>query len=113
LLFTILLYIGKKDIGLGNNTLELYNVLSNERIVIDNSEGLTKLSDLFQRLQLDLLVQDIEEYTKTKKLDTTIFLNLLYEDFKDSSFYNILRKVSKYVDSNAPIYVIQNEEIMK
>jgi len=89
-------------------------VLSNEKITIDNgNEGLTKLSGLLQRLQLDLLVQDVEEYTKTKKLDTTILLNLLYDEFKESSFYNILQKVSKYVDSNAPIYVIQNEEIMK
>ena len=113
-LFTILLHIGQKDIGLGNNTIELYSVLSNEKITIDNgNEGLTKLSGLLQRLQLDLLVQDVEEYTKTKKLDTTILLNLLYDEFKESSFYNILQKVSKYVDSNAPIYVIQNEEIMK
>jgi hypothetical protein len=109
----MLLHISRKDIGIGNNTIEVYNVLSNERIVIDNSNGLTKLSDLLQRLQFDLLVQDIEEYTKSKKLDNTILLNLLYENFKDSSFYNTLRKVSKYMDSNAPIYVIQNEEIMK
>jgi hypothetical protein len=91
--------------------------LSNKKITIDNNSnnGLNSLVDLLKKLQLDLLVQDIEEYTKTEtgRLDNTIFLNLLYEDFKKSSFYKTLQTISKYVDNNAPIYVIQNEEIMK
>jgi hypothetical protein len=101
---------------LENNTIELYSVLSNEKITIDNNskDGLTNLTGLLQKLQLDLLVQDIKEYVDTGKLDNTILLNLLYEDFKKSSFYKILQQtVSKYVESTAPLYVIQNEEIMK